>query len=149
MSALPTVQLFLVRDYAAARVTLGRLYVDGRRFGFVLEPPPARNGSAGPFCVPVTDPGAPYPIGVRFSPKHRRELLYVDVPGHDHRIELHPGNRVADTLGCLLPGTTRDVLAERVDHSAAACTWLEGLLLPGIKAGTLAATLAIVDGRPE
>jgi hypothetical protein len=59
-----------------------------------------------------------------WSPKHGCDVPHaLDVPGFQN-IEIHVGNRPADTDGCVLVGTQRDVPSMTIGHSRAACDWL-------------------------
>ena len=53
-------------------------------------------------CIPA----GIYPLRRRYSPKHDCQVFEVaSVPGRSD-IELHPGNVAADSLGCILLGTS-------------------------------------------
>lgn len=90
------------------RMALSSDYTDGILFdneGYrlcdTLEPPShtMRPGTKG--CIPV----GTYSLLVTRSPKFGRWLpLLMHVPGFTG-IRIHPGNTVADTQGCILPGS--------------------------------------------
>lgn len=149
------VRLVLVRDVFGAEATLGRLSIDGDFFGYVCEDQDRGLDRSMPLAeikrrkvraetaVPATNDGAPYRVGIRFSPKHGRVVLYLeDVPGFRF-IEIHSGNKESQTEGCQLAGTTRDVATMTVGHSKPAVEWLERKLIPLVRAG-VEVTYAIV-----
>ncbi|TDB69123.1 DUF5675 family protein [Arundinibacter roseus] len=54
-------------------------------------------------------PTGRYRVTMRYSPKFKRWLPYLNnVPGFEY-IMIHPGNFIKDTLGCLLPGQSYSV----------------------------------------
>lgn len=72
-----------------------------------------------------------YDLGVRYSPKHARDVLWIpDVPGRQW-IELHEGNTVADTLGCVLLGFVS--YPGRLEVSRACVDYMERLYIPLVK----------------
>lgn len=66
----------------------------------------------------------PYKVGIRFSPKAGREVLWLpEVPGFQF-INFHAGNTEEDTDGCQVLGTVREVSPRyRVLNSIAAMKW--------------------------
>lgn len=63
-------------------------------------------------CIPA----GRYPLRRRWSNKHKQEVFEVmNVPGRSN-IEIHPGNTEEDTLGCILPGTSRGLLMVKRDE---------------------------------
>lgn len=91
--------LELLRDVQTSEYTSGRLAVNGVFQAYTLEP-----GTAGPHpAIPV----GTYPVAVRFSERFQCLLPHVDqVPGRS-AIEIHPGNAITDTHGCILLGQQR------------------------------------------
>lgn len=80
--------------------TIGRLYVDGRLECYTLEDGIRTNKVFGETAIPA----GRYAVAVTYSPHFRRNLpLVCDVPGFEG-VRIHPGNKPADTLGCILVG---------------------------------------------
>ena len=72
----------------------GRLFVDGKFFGYTLE-----NAAT---AIPEGD----YNLYTRFSPKFNANKLAIDVPGRDY-IQFHGGNAPEDSAGCVLVARQR------------------------------------------
>lgn len=53
-------------------------------------------------CVPT----GTFPLTYRWSQKHGRNIWHIEVPGRDD-IEVHIGNSIIDTDGCVLVGLSR------------------------------------------
>lgn len=136
-------RLHLTRDIFTDTATLGRLDVDGKTFGYVCEDTDRGLDAS----MPLADikarkvkgrtaiPAGTYKVGIRWSPKHNKDLLYLqDVPGFQY-IEVHPGNSADNTEGCQLPGTQRDVAKMTVGHSTQAVAWLEANVMPLVRQG--------------
>jgi len=99
-------ELALIRRWLTESSTIGELYVDGVRECFVLEdryrpaPEPKVYGATAIPC-------GRYEVRISHSPRFNRDLpLLVGIPGF-MGVRIHPGNTVADTEGCLLPGRVR------------------------------------------
>lgn len=107
--------LTLIRDHMTDTATMGRLFIGNDFAGYTLERPwldNQRNVS----CIPVGN----YQGAVQPSPRFGRSLPeLLDVPGRS-QILIHPGNRVADSQGCILLGQERNVETEEVYGSRAA-----------------------------
>ena len=87
-------------------------------------------------------PAGTYKVVVNFSPRFHKALpLLLDVPGFSG-IRIHPGNKSADTEGCILPGLTRST--DWVGQSAAAFSVLFARIRSAIAAGE-AVTITIED----
>jgi len=116
------VTLRLIREPSADGATLGVLFVDGRFECFCLEDE-IRERAGVPVAawkVPkkTAIPSGRYQVIVTQSARFKRRLpLLVGVPGFEG-VRLHPGNTIADTEGCLLPGRLR--AAQRVGESRVA-----------------------------
>ncbi len=98
-------KLDLIRRWLTDASTVGELYVDGERCCFVLEDRhrPNQPKVPGATCIPT----GVYEVRITHSPRFNRDLpLVCDVPGFAG-VRIHPGNTVADTEGCLLPGRIR------------------------------------------
>src|SRR5947207_2810219 len=97
--------LRLHRQWFTSNSTIGELTVDGQPECFVLEDPYRADGVKVPGATCI--PRGLYQIQITFSNRFQRELpLLLHVPGFEG-IRIHPGNKPADTEGCLLPGKTR------------------------------------------
>ncbi len=84
-------RLILHRHASTEKGTLGWLERDGIYECGTLEP-----------AEPI--PAGEYPISLYQSPKfHTQVPLLHDVPGHTW-IEIHVGNTIRDTTGCILVG---------------------------------------------
>lgn len=97
----------LVREIQHGVCTLGKLYhsVDGTLQGVqlicVTLELPWLNNQDNISCIPCGQ----YKVRYRFSTSHGKALYWIDdVPDRD-AIEMHIGNTVADTQGCVLLGT--------------------------------------------
>lgn len=93
----------LVRDDQNDVRTLGAMIDDdGTRVCETLELP-WRDNQHDISCVPEGE----YECRLAYSPSHKRDLYWLqDVPGRGC-VEIHIGNTVHDTKGCILLGTTR------------------------------------------
>jgi len=77
---------------------LGKMYIDGIFQCFTLEP-------SASVAFPCTPPGR-YLVQLLFSPRFQEVTPHIEnVPGRS-LIEIHPGNKPADTEGCTLVGET-------------------------------------------
>lgn len=102
-------RLQLLRDHTLPDGTSGRLSVEGVFECYSLEP---KLGDYGENCA--MPPGT-YPVQIRYSPKFQKMLAHIDgVPGRS-AIEIHDGNFVTDTEGCVLVGQER--LEQTILHS--------------------------------
>lgn len=91
--------LQLVRDPPSPLATTGRLFIDGARHSYTLEPPDG--AEHGPI------PEGRYPVMRYASPHLGHDVLLVDdVPGRSE-IEIHEGNEVCQTHGCVMVGFVR------------------------------------------
>jgi hypothetical protein len=97
--------------------TIGELSIDGgERECYILEDRDRRLTQDTPIAVIKTNkvfgktciPSGRYEVVVTFSARFKKPLpLLMNVPGFDG-IRIHPGNTAENTLGCLLPGSTKD-----------------------------------------
>lgn len=102
-------ELVLYRKYKKAGYTIGNLYVDGERFCDTLEPT-ARNYAGGEQKVPGKSaiPEGRYLVVESLSKKRGQYVPWLrNVPMFEC-IQIHPGNTVADTQGCILVGHNRE-----------------------------------------
>ena len=98
--------LYLKRETPILNATPGKLYIDGEYFCFTLEDlvrlPDVK--LYGQTAIPVGE----YFVHLNYSPRFGRILPQViNVPMFTG-IRIHKGNRVGDTLGCILVGFRRD-----------------------------------------
>lgn len=110
----------VVREPSIDGTTLSVWFVDGRFESFGLEDQLRAPGVKVPGATAI--PAGSYNVVLTPSSRFGRLLpLLVDVPGFSG-IRIHPGNTIADTSGCLLPGRLR--AANRVGDSRVACDQL-------------------------
>lgn len=93
-------RLLLERDPYRADGTTGKLSIDGAPFCVTLER--AKDDPEHP-CIPA----GIYPVRVLWSPKFARNMPHVLRVPERTAIEIHWGNFVKDTLGCVLVGATK------------------------------------------
>ena len=128
----------VTRDILTPTATLGVVELDlpddgfgFLPFGYSCEDPERPSKIKGETAIPV----GTYAVRLYDSPKHGPDTPeLVNVPGFQH-IQIHSGNTVADTEGCLLLGLARDVPGQRVLRSRPACEWLRAEVVKVIKAG--------------
>lgn len=101
----------LVREQIDPDVTIGSLKIHGRHICWVLEDPvrevPGELVSDWKIKGETAIPVGRYKIERTFSNRFQMTTpQLMDVPGFEG-IRIHPGNTVADTEGCLLPGRQR------------------------------------------
>lgn len=98
--------LALLRIETSERGTFGRLVIPGGSTLHTLELP-WKDNAPDISCIPA----GTYRLKRRFSAKHGYELFGIeDVPGRTD-VELHIGNFLKDTLGCVLLGLGRTATA--------------------------------------
>lgn len=105
--------------------TISRVFVGDEFICYVLEDVTRLAGVkiSGETAIPYGE----YAVEVTFSPHFQRNLpLLVDVPNYAG-VRIHPGNKPADTEGCLLPGMTYDT--DVVNNSRDAFAVLFGKIL--------------------
>lgn len=96
--------LILIREHCFADRTLGTLIFGSRLFVYTLEPPYYPPANTRHNSKKTAIPYATYRLKFHDSPRFGLQKLYVfDVPRRSG-ILIHPGNRPADTTGCILPG---------------------------------------------
>lgn len=93
--------LTLYRYPSRDGATRGELFVDGLFECYTLEDVVRDHKIPGETAIPA---GA-YALAVTYSPRFQRYLpLLLEVPNFSG-IRIHPGNKAADTEGCILVGT--------------------------------------------
>lgn len=116
-------KLTLTRKWFTDKCTIGTLDVDDRPECYVLEDVERDEKVPGETAIPL----GVYVVVIDYSERFKRRLPHLlDVPGFTG-IRIHPGNRAADTRGCLLPGMER--YDDSVGHSQIAFDHLFGQLL--------------------
>ena len=108
--------LELNRKWFTPESTIGELYVNGVFECFILEDRyrPGEPKVFGKTAIPC----GRFEVKITPSPRFKRDLpLLLKVPNYEG-VRIHPGNKPADTEGCLLPGKVRQ--ADRVLESRAA-----------------------------
>lgn len=119
----------LKRDILAQNFTLGRLYVDGKHFGFTCEDKDRKLEEGGEKVYGETAiPRGKYKVIVSFSQRFKKPMpLLLGVPGFEG-VRIHGGNTEADTLGCPLLG------AHRTANGVANCAGVNKALIDAIDA---------------
>jgi hypothetical protein len=114
-------QITVIRQTCDAVSTQSTVLLDSQPFGYGLEP--RMDQSQGkPYAVPE----GTYRVMLAFSERFGELTPHVlGVPGFD-AVEIHPGNKPADTHGCLLIGLTE--APDWVGTSRVAFEKLMGLL---------------------
>jgi hypothetical protein len=109
----PILELVSIRTWFTEITTISELFIESARECFVLEDKERLNA---PKIFGVTAiPRGRYPILLTESPRFtkllgvRTILPLIDLPPSSgfSGVRIHPGNKAADTEGCLLPGRTR------------------------------------------
>ena len=88
------IKLELTRIFSGDSYTIGHLTIDGKAFCDTLEPAMASG---------MRIPEGEYVVKVTYSPKFKRNLPLIVVPGRKG-IRFHRGNTVKDTTGCVIVG---------------------------------------------
>jgi hypothetical protein len=126
----------VIRDEFSPTYTTGRLYINGKFFGYTLEDTVRADGAKVDGMTAI--PAGVYPITVSLSPKFGRMMpLIENVPGYTG-IRIHQGNTAAHTRGCLLVGYERIKKGGRINNSLQAERDLTALLLANQQAGKTA-----------
>jgi len=79
--------------------TIGEITLDGNRICYSLELSCRKGDEGGRLAIP---PGK-YPILMTHSPKFKRKMPLIDVPGREG-IRFHPANSPDELDGCVAPG---------------------------------------------
>ncbi|MFD2717889.1 DUF5675 family protein [Hymenobacter monticola] len=100
------------------KTTISELYVDGRFQCHILEDVTRKTTDKKVYGATAIPCGT-YKVIIDMSNRFKRLLpLLVDVPGFVG-VRIHPGNKAADTEGCLLPGTYDPSVKDWVSNSRA------------------------------
>lgn len=136
-------KLTVTRQQGTSLSTPGMLDIDGVFQCYTLEPRMDRSQGK-PYAIPAGE----YSLVIERSPHFSAIMGYdfstphvLRVPGFDY-IEIHPGNKPADTLGCCLVGETRSAAApDWIGNSVLAFT----SLVARLKSGKSSLTISYVD----
>jgi Family of unknown function (DUF5675) len=90
----------IAREYRGRRCMSGYLAVNGRVIAYTLELP--WHGNA-PLLSSI--PPGTYAGFLRYDHPDHWRIELENVPGHRTHIQIHIGNTVADTEGCIIVGT--------------------------------------------
>lgn len=129
--------LTLERKWLSDNCTIGNLYVDGTWQCYILEDKVREiqltDVSQWKVAGATAIPRGRYRVIKSFSNRFQRITLQaINVPGFTG-IRIHPGNKAADTEGCLLPGNSRG--DNTVINSKDACERLEARVFPILDRG--------------
>lgn len=108
-------KLLLQRTTYTNTTTIGDLYVDGKKFCYVLEDK-VRDAGEAKIWGKTAIPAGTYQVIVNQSTRFKRLLpRLLNVPSFDG-VLIHQGNYAKDTDGCLLVGLgkTTDMVTESV-----------------------------------
>lgn len=115
----------LVREGYYKHITLGIILYRNQLYAHTFEPPyyPPEHNLHNTFNTAI--PEGTYRLKFHNSPKFGSRKLYLsDVPRRSG-IMLHPGNTLADTKGCILPGL--EIKDGKLLHSQMALDQIEQL----------------------
>lgn len=132
-------RLSLYRKDETPLSTIGDLFCDGKRFGFMLEPPGPQYLAA-PFH---RIPAGSYKIAIFNSPHFQRAMpLLRDTPGCP-MCEIHTGNIPGASHGCLVVGKQKT--ANAVWHSKEAFSELYPAIETAVEQTTEGCSIEIHD----
>jgi hypothetical protein len=140
--------LHLARKPSYKGATIGALAIDGVFHSWVCEDEirevPGKPVAEWKVKHRTAIPQGTYGIVLKESPRLQRVVPWlVDVPGFSD-VQIHPGNNVNDSSGCLLPGYTR--YENSVGQSRAA---FEALLDRLLKATIKGEAITIEIANPQ
>lgn len=111
--------------------TLGRMFIDGRPYGYTCEDKDRHLETGGTKIPKVTAiPRGRYRVGLSFSQRFQKVLPIIDDVPQFSGVRIHGGNKATDTEGCILLGkapTAEGVVdcAERMKNLIAMLTEAE------------------------
>ena len=118
----PVVPITIVRKVVQNQCTMGDLRVGDRFLGYTLERPPIGN-----INYISSIPRGTYPAFIRADGNRGWRIELRDVPGRD-KVQIHIGNQVEDTVGCILLGSRATVSECTVHDSGSAMRNLRRVL---------------------
>jgi hypothetical protein len=97
-SAASSITITITRQHADKSCTSGQLALNGEVMGYTLERPVEGN-------IPLISavPAGTYRAFVRTESKDRWRVELINVPGRGN-VQIHVGNTLRDTIGCVLLG---------------------------------------------
>lgn len=101
-------ELSLKRENITEAFTEGSLFLDGQFFCYTLELP-WKNNQSQVSCIPLGQYGVRVLRSNHFSEKFGYDIFLPcvqNVPGREG-VEIHGGNSVQDSLGCILVGSSK------------------------------------------
>lgn len=103
---MPALKLVLKRKIFTSTSAVGSLYINGEFECYTLEDEDKLGRGEKKVWAETAIPYGTYEVRIGYSPKFKRRLPFIkDVPGFKG-IRIHPGNKAADTEGCILVGQT-------------------------------------------
>jgi Family of unknown function (DUF5675) len=115
-------EIEIERKFSSGDCVSGYLFVDGEAICYVLERPWEHNAPAAS-SIPL----GTYVAKIRVDGPKRWRVELQGVPGRGN-VQIHIGNTIADSIGCLLPGLRIQPSLCEVRDSAGALRVLEGKL---------------------
>lgn len=117
------------RETTRGLALLGQFLIDGHPFAFTVE------------NADLQIPAGTYPLTLKYSPKNKRTVPWLeDVPDREC-IEVHPANWPRELEGCIAPGL--DPWPDGVGHSVAAFEALMKVLRPLFRVNGPGASLEV------
>lgn len=124
-------ELLLIRDLATDEETTGKLYVDGKFFGYTLEDTIRVRKEYGDTCIPFR---RDYRVRTTYSPTFKRNLPLVWTNDKDLTvsnrdgdtwagIRFHGGNHHKHTLGCVLIAKNRISTPQKMVYNGVSYTF--------------------------
>lgn len=113
-------KLKLIRDIKGKNYTAGKLYLNGEYFCDTLEDQHRKDGVKvpGETCIPE----GTYNFQLYYSPKHKCLVPLLENVPMFTMIEIHVGNTIADTAGCILVGK-RDKVTSKLTGGTSRITF--------------------------
>ena len=119
--------LLLIRDTFTDKSVVGKLYCNGEFIAHTLELA-WRDNEKSVSCVPQGEYACRVRLARESSSRDYVHLLVKDVPNRSY-ILFHRGNYPSDTRGCILTGTHRATVPDKILQSTIAHAYLMDYLL--------------------